>query len=89
MADALDDKFDAFYENSYNVAKVGWQVCFNGLEAGNSSTLYDLANEQPLWQNMQVRTMVLKRGASNVRFSEREKALLILVLLASMIKFIL
>ena len=67
LAEALHEQYDEFYTNSYNVAKVGWLQCFNGLEAGNSSTLYDLANEKPLWLNQTVRKMVVRSAASDRR----------------------
>lgn len=64
LAEALNEQYDEFYLNSYNVAKVGWLQCFDGLTAGNSSTLYDLANEQPLWLNQTVRSLVVRSAAS-------------------------
>jgi arylsulfatase A-like enzyme len=84
LADALNERYDAFYENSYKVAKVGWEVCFNGLQAGNSSTLYSLANEQPLWQNLRVRNAVLQGAASSVSVSQHKQVALALALLASL-----
>ena len=58
LIDALDEKHDSFYTNSYNVAKVGWHQCYTGISAHHSSTLYDLANEQPLWLNNTIVSLV-------------------------------
>ena len=62
LMDALNEKYDGYYENSFNVAKVGWQQCFTGLSHKHSSTLYDLANEHPLWLNETIRTLVRSDG---------------------------
>lgn len=49
LTDALDEKYDKFYANSYAVAKVGWEKCYSGyslktryLGPGPDSTLYDV-----------------------------------------------
>lgn len=62
LAAALHTKYDRFYENSYNVAKVGWQQCYKGLSMHSSSTLYSLDNEQPLWLNETVVRLVRSAG---------------------------
>ena len=57
LMDALDEKYDGFYENAYSVGKVGWKQCYTGYHANHSSTLYDLDNEQPIWLNETVKTL--------------------------------
>ena len=54
LAHALYEDHDHFYTRSYGLAKVGWKECYSGLEDGNSSTLYSLANEEPIWLNQTV-----------------------------------
>jgi hypothetical protein len=87
LAGALNEQYDEMYENSYNVAKVGWKQCFNGLTAGNSSTLYELANEQPLWLNETVRSLVVRSAASKADVCHRWTLALVSILLMSFVGF--
>jgi hypothetical protein len=63
LTDALQEKYDDFFARSYQEAKVGWKECYNGLHKFNSSTLYSLDNEQPVWLNATVRAMVRRSTA--------------------------
>lgn len=64
---ALQEKYDGYYKNSYELAKVGWQQCYTGLNSTSSSTLYLHANENPLWLNTTVVHLV--RSAGQKRYS--------------------
>ena len=48
MKDSLNEQYDSYYETLYNIAKVGWERCYQGDEA----TLYRLQNEEPLWKDV-------------------------------------
>lgn len=63
LMDALNEKYDKFYENSYKVAQVGWEQCYTGLSANSSSTLYSLENEKPIWLNMTIQQLVRSDGS--------------------------
>lgn len=65
LLDALDERFDAFYNHSYNIAKVGWQQCYTGYNARHSATLYDTDNERPNWSNDTLKQEV-RQGSSAV-----------------------
>ena len=64
--EALDQKYDGFFANSFKEAKVGWKQCYSGLKMHNSSTLYSIENEQPVWLNLSVRNLVQRGGASTM-----------------------
>ena len=70
LLDALDERFDACYNHSYEVAKVGWQKCYTGYNKRHSATLYDVENERPNWSNDTLVQMVRQgSGAVSMRAS--------------------